>query len=398
MSSRVPPQSFRVLHCLRAPVGGLFRHVCDLAAAQSEAGHSVGVLCADKPNDPQTLDRLSALERHCNLGVTRIGLGRMPGVSDLRAVLATSRKIREIKPDVLHGHGAKGGLLARCTPASKPHPVRVYTPHGGSIHYAPNSVSGVLFGAAEKVMLARTDGLIFESEFARSVFSKRFGELPINTQIVHNGLALEEFDPIPLIEDPADFLFLGEIRELKGIFTLLDAISKIASHRAIRVDVAGDGPDMAAFRAAIETRSLTGSVNVLGQVPAREALARARAVVLPSHQDSFPYVALEAAAAGRPLIATSTGGVPEIFGPFVRSLIDPANVQELHNAMEHFLDHEADHMRLAQKLRDHVRHQFSLSGMAAGVASAYANALAGSVRKHDAVADSSPNPKLDAAE
>ena len=106
MSTRVPTYPYRILHCLRAPVGGLFRHVCDLAKAQSEAGCAVGVLCADEPNDPQTRERISGLEQHCELGVSRISLGRMPGFSDAKALMATAHMLRELAPEVLHGHGA----------------------------------------------------------------------------------------------------------------------------------------------------------------------------------------------------------------------------------------------------------------------------------------------------
>ncbi len=397
MSTRVPTYPFRILHCLRAPVGGLFRHVCDLARAQSDAGCAVGVLCADEPNDKQTLERISELAKHCELGVTRIGLGRLPGFSDLKALMATTYKLRELKPDVLHGHGAKGGLLARCAPGSEPL-ARIYTPHGGSIHYAPNSPVGLMFGLAERLMLKRTDGLILESGFARSIFEQRFGELPTNTQVVHNGLAESEFAPVSTKSDPADFLFLGEIRELKGIYTLLDAVAEIATLRPVTVDIAGDGPEMAAFTAAVETRSLSHSVRILGKVPARDAFARARAVVLPSHNDSFPYVALEAAAAGKPLIATSTGGIPEIFGSLADRLVKPGDAQALRGAMEQFLENEAKYIRDAGDLRTHVRDQFSLIGMARGVAGVYAGAATERLGEPNGHSNSKPHAKLDAAE
>lgn len=397
MSTRVPTHPFRILHCLRAPVGGLFRHVCDLAKAQSNAGYAVGVLCADRPNDQQTLERISKLANHCALGVTRIGLGRMPGLSDAKALMATTYKLREVQPDVLHGHGAKGGLLARCASSSQPI-ARIYTPHGGSIHYAPNSPVGFMFGLAERLMLKRTHGLILESDFAKSVFEQRFGDLPANTQVVHNGLAESEFAPVSTKSDPADFLFLGEIRELKGIYTLLDAVAEIATRRPVTVDIAGDGPEMAAFAAAVEAGSLSHAVRILGKVPARDAFARARAVLLPSHNDSFPYVALEAAAAGKPLIATSTGGIPEIFGPLADRLIKPGDAQALQGAMEQFLENEAEYIRDAGDLRTYVRNQFSLHAMAGGVAAVYADSGLNQLGEPNGPSNMTSHAKLDAAE
>ncbi len=397
MSTRVPAKPFRILHCLRAPVGGLFRHVCDLAQAQTDAGHAVGVLCADEPNDVRTQARIAELKETCALGVTRISLGRFPGMSDVKALWATSAMVRELAPTVLHGHGAKGGVLSRFALSSTPI-ARIYTPHGGSVHYAANSVLGQLFGFAERRMLARTDGLIFESEFARSVFADRYGALPTNTQVVHNGLAPSEFDPLTLADNPADFLFLGEIRALKGVFTLLDAVAGIAADRKFRVDIAGDGPDMDAFRSAVEARSLTGVVNTLGALPAREAFTRARSIVMPSHHDSFPYVALEAAAAGKPLIATSTGGIPEIFGPFAGRLVEPANANALQSAMERFLDDEAQYLRDADRLRQLVRERFSLNRMAEEISGVYATALMGCPPERDKAREGIPISKMGAAE
>lgn len=397
MSTHRGDKKFRILHCLRAPVGGLFRHVCDVAKAQSDAGHAVGVLCADEPNDPMTLERISDLEKFCALGVFRIGLGRMPGISDVKALIATSKKVNELKPNILHGHGAKGGLLARFATSSEP-VARVYTPHGGTVHYQPYSLAGAAFGFAERIMMTRTDGLIFESDFARSIFSKRFGSMPDNTRVVHNGLLPNEFASVTNQSDQADFLFLGEIRELKGIYTLLEAVARIAASRKITLNIAGDGPDMDAFRADIQSRGLTGSINLMGMTPAREAFASARAVLLPSHRDSFPYVALEVAAAGKPLIATSTGGIPEIFGPFADRLLEPGNVDALACEMTRFLNHPFEFSQDAISLREHVKTYFSTTVMADGISKVYAVANKNVLSTDVTQSEFNPRTSLDAAE
>ncbi len=380
MSKNSPDRrSLRIVHCLRAPVGGLFRHVCDIARVQSQSGHEVGILCADEPHDPMTEERLANLKSYCSLGITRISLGRLPGVSDIRALVAGARKMSEVRPDIVHGHGAKGGLLARLVYTRQPI-VRVYTPHGGSIHYPPKSLAGLVFGAAERFMLRRTDGLIFESEFARSVFSDRFGVLPDNAVVVHNGVADEEFRPISPAEDVADFVFLGELRELKGIFTLLDAFGTLsrqatAAGHALSLAIVGDGPDAGAFRSRISDLGLGSQVRLLGVMSAREAFARGRIVVMPSHRDSFPYVALEAAAAGKPLIATRTGGIPEIFGSCAEKLVSPGDATALAERMAEYLNDQAFATRTSGHLQERVRSHFSAGKMASGVLDVYHAAL-----------------------
>ncbi|MEZ5873700.1 MAG: glycosyltransferase family 4 protein [Hyphomicrobiales bacterium] len=137
--------NFRILHCLRAPVGGLFRHVHDLAIGQAELGAEVGVVCDSRTGGSEIDVALSRLEDSCSLGVTRLPMTRRPGLNDWH----TYRKIRKIANkldvDVLHGHGAKGGAYARLA-GRKLRKRRgtkvVYTPHGGVLHYSPSTPSG----------------------------------------------------------------------------------------------------------------------------------------------------------------------------------------------------------------------------------------------------------------
>jgi len=369
-SKAVPSKGTKVLHCLRAPVGGLFRHVCDLTRAQRDSGYDVGVMCSDEPNDASTLDKLSHLNTFCSLGVERISLGRLPGVSDLRALRICSRLVHQLQPDIVHGHGAKGGLLARLVRAENPI-ARVYTPHGGSVHFSPSSLSGIVFGAAERLMMKRTDGLIFESSFARNVFAARFGALPATVSVVHNGLAPEEFEDVPPVPSPADFVFLGELRTLKGVFTLIEAIALLRAKGPVSLALVGDGPDRAALVAKIASMNLTSQIRLLGAMPARAAFAQGQIVVMPSHHDSFPYVALEAAAAGKPLVATRTGGIPEIFGPFANSLVTPGDAKALASAMYAQLNDPSGAHNAAAKLRTRVRSHFSINEMAQGVTNVY---------------------------
>lgn len=367
------PAGPKVLHCLRAPVGGLFRHVRDLVRAQSAMGFRVGILCADEPNDTLTLSRLAALESFCSLGITRLALGRMPGVSDVKALLSAGWLIEDMQPDVLHGHGAKGGLISRMVRAPT-HVARIYTPHGGTIHFPPLSPGGLVFGLAERFMMKRTHGLIFESGFARSVFEERFGFGGECAAVVYNGVTEAEFEPVTLVEKPADFLFLGELRALKGIFTLLYAVRKVSDERKISVAVVGSGPDENAFRERVEALGLQDRVCMHGVLPARKAFALGRAVVMPSHHDSFPYVALETAAVGRPLIATRTGGIPEIFGAQAEHLVTPQSVDSLREALLSFLDDPQTHMGRAETLQKFVATEFSVRRMALGVAMVYRHA------------------------
>ncbi len=84
-------ERLRILHCFRAPVGGLFRHVLDLSGEQAARGHDVGYIIDSTIADALTESRLAKAATHLNLGITRIPMGRRPGPGDL----ATSRAVRD---------------------------------------------------------------------------------------------------------------------------------------------------------------------------------------------------------------------------------------------------------------------------------------------------------------
>lgn len=97
---------------LRAPVGGLFRHVGDLTAELAARGHAVGIV-ADTEGDARTEARFAELGPHASLGIHRLPMPRVLGLNDVTTPLALNALARRLDIDVVHGHGAKGGFAAR---------------------------------------------------------------------------------------------------------------------------------------------------------------------------------------------------------------------------------------------------------------------------------------------
>ncbi len=137
-----PGGSLNILHVFRAPVGGLFRHVVDLVRGQAARGHRVGVIADSTTGGERAETTLAALSQSLSLGLTRVPMSRQVGTSDVGAVRHVAARLADTKADVVHGHGAKGGAYARLTRGSA---IRVYTPHGGSLHYGWNSPVGFLY-------------------------------------------------------------------------------------------------------------------------------------------------------------------------------------------------------------------------------------------------------------
>jgi glycosyltransferase involved in cell wall biosynthesis len=143
----------------------------------------------------------------------------------------------------------------------------------------------------------------------------------------------------------------------------------------VTATLVGDGPDRAALLAQVERNNLSRAIRFMAAMPAREALALGWVMVAPSRAESLPYVVLEAAAAGKPLITTNVGGIPEIYGPLSDRLVPAVDAMALARAIARALDRPDDATETAQRLRDRVASLFSVDAMVDGALSAYGTAL-----------------------
>jgi glycosyltransferase involved in cell wall biosynthesis len=362
----------KILHVLRAPVGGLFRHVLDLAQGQAARGHRVGIVAGQSAARSSADTRLDALAGQLALGVSRIPIQRQIGLGDAVAVRHVTRALAEAEPDVVHGHGAKGGAFARLAAGSG---IRVYTPHGGSLHYGRWTPQGLIYRVAERILLWRTDLLLFESDFARKTYQASIGA-PKMARVVHNGVGPAEFEPVTPEPGASDIVAVGELRYLKGIDVLIEAISQLdGKGRKLTATIVGEGPDAQSLQQLTAQHGLSGAIRFAGYQPARQAFSLGRLLVVPSRAESLPYIVLEAAAAGVPMITTRVGGIPEIFET-AEPLLPPGDSSALAQAITAALDDLTAAQAAAQQLRKRVRNLFSQDSMVAGVLAAYQEAIA----------------------
>jgi glycosyltransferase involved in cell wall biosynthesis len=279
-------------------------------------------------------------------------------------------------PDVLHGHGAKGAALARLTPSAA-NAIRVYTPHGGSLIYCPGTLSGNFYRTLEWLLNWRTDLFLFESGYIADVFRAQVDQPHAMVRIVRNGIGEGEFDPVAPRPDATDLVVVGELRPVKAIDVLIEAIAILKqSGRRVTATIAGEGPEGTALKSQAERLGVAGQVRFIGHFPARQAFALGRTFVIPSRAESLPYVVLEAAAAGVPIIATNVGGVPEIFGPQAANLIPPDDIGALIAAISAAIDDPGQMRNAAQATKMRVRSEFSLSTMVECNLAAYREAIA----------------------
>ena len=369
-----PP--LRILHATRAPVGGIFRHILDLANGQADRGHHVGIIADSLTGGERAEQALAEIAPRLKLDVHRLAIRREPLPTDVMVWARFQRLIRQLKPDVLHGHGAKAGAFIRLKTAAEGR-IRVYTPHGGSLHYPLSTLKGNIYTRVERALMNDTDLFLFESAFARDTYQRTIGAPKGLVRCVFNGVTANEFDSVVKAEDATDLLYVGEFRHIKGADLLIDAVARLrADGRPVTLTLAGDGEESENLKAQVQRLGLGEAVRFIGHVKARYGFSKGSLLVVPSRGDSMPYVVIEAAAAGIPMIAANVGGIPEIFGAHTDALFAPNIVPALADAIETTLEDPAAAQERARLLRERVFLHFSQKAMVEGVLTGYRDAFA----------------------
>ncbi len=370
------PASLKILHILRAPLGGLFRHVLDVAQGQAARGHRIGLIVDSTTGGARANEMLAQLAPKMALNIARVPIARQLGFGDIGALQFVAQRIASIEPDVVHGHGAKGAALARLAPRGET-TIRVYTPHGGSLVYAPGSTVGGFYRVLERLLNARTDLFLFESEYIEQMFRDKIGAPHGLVRVVRNGVGDADLTPVVARPDAADIVCVGELRGVKAIDVLIEALAML-NHcgRRFTATIAGDGPQREELAALAQRFGVDDQIRFVGFKPAREAFAMGKLLVVCSRAESLPYVVLEAAAAAMPIVSTRVGGIGEIFGPEAGRLIPADDVVALAHAILGALDDPAQLHVLAQALNARVREEFTVDKMVDSGLAAYREALA----------------------
>ncbi|MGV1013353.1 MAG: glycosyltransferase family 4 protein [Methyloceanibacter sp.] len=357
----------RILHCLHAPLGGVLRHVHDLAQGQAELGAEIGVVCGAQGDDADTGAALTRLSYPCSLGIARMKMPSRVGLAGWLTASKIAKLAAKLNIDVLHGHGAEGGAYARLAARKLKRKGRrikaVYTPHGGTLYHSPASLIGRFTQMTERRLVPLTDGLIFDSRFARQLHVERVGPPNCPVRIIPNGLYRHEVYESLLEDDAADFVFIGELSKKKGVDIFLEAMAANQTLFSGKAIIVGSGPEEEHFKRLARKLRLGTQVTFTGPLSARTAFFRARCVVVPSRAESFPYVVLEAAAARMPLIATNVGGIGEIVGHVPMKLIPPNDVAALASQLRLFLAEPKAFLARAVMLQKRVAERFTVEKM-----------------------------------
>jgi glycosyltransferase involved in cell wall biosynthesis len=358
----------RILMLTQPTDGGVFQHVSRLCEGLAARGHEPIVAgpfhgrAPGLPAEPLRLEMVRAVTP----------------AADARAVAATARLVRRVRPAIVHAHSSKAGAVARLARPAFPGTPLVYTPHGYAFAgYFESERERARYRAVERALapLASIVLCVCEAErrLAASVGPER------RTRVVHNGIPDPPPAPVhpalaPLRERGPVVAVLTLLRPGKGIETLVDALpSVLDAHPSASVAVAGQGPDREAIEARARERGVAGALHLIGETAGPiPLLAGADVFVSASWAESFPYSVLEAMAAGLPVVATDVGGTAEAVAHDVTGLVvPPRDPAALAAAIAELLADPARRARLGDAGRRRVRERFTIERMLEGTTAVY---------------------------
>jgi len=329
--------------------GGTAQHVAALAAGCGDAGVAVSVLAP-----AATLRRLRS-----GTAAVPLAIGDRPRpLRDARSVARLRTWLNAWRPDVVHAHGVRAGAFAAVAIGLTRRAAR--PAFAVTVHNAPPdgpAVSGV-HAVLERICARRADLVLCASadlatrlrtRGAAAVEEVHVAAPPRAAATAAEAAAAR--DKIAETGRPV-ILAVGRLAPQKGLDVLIDAAARWRRRdpRPVTV-IVGDGPQARSLRAQA-ARQAEGDVRLLGardDVPA--LLAAADVVVVPSRWDARALIVQEAMQAGRPIVASRVGGIPDVTGDDGAVLVSPGDPDELAAAVTAVLDDPATAARLASAAR-----------------------------------------------
>jgi glycosyltransferase involved in cell wall biosynthesis len=358
----------RVAFVVGTTAGGTGAHVRMLAAGLTRRGMAVSVF---GPGSAAAILGVASLR---GVGFTPVEFGDRPHPGDAAAVLRLRRALRAAPPGVVHAHGLRAGALTvlALTATRRRRPAIVVT-----VHNAPPDGGGAavrVYRVLERIV-AHGAGLVLcvspdLERRMRAAGARRVGravvpapDMPAGTRPNRRADGQQAPDPpaeghtVPaapstqvspgaLAAGVPIVLAAGRLAPQKGFGVLLEAAARWPDlEPAPLLVIAGDGP------LAGELRARAAALGVRAEFPGRRddipaLLASAAVFVLPSLWEGQPLVLQEALRAGVPVVATRTGGIPDLTGDDAALLVPPGDAARLADAIRSVLGDPALGTRL----------------------------------------------------
>ncbi|MBL4928210.1 glycosyltransferase family 4 protein [Fuscibacter oryzae] len=258
----------------------------------------------------------------------------------------------------LHAHFGTNSATVALLARQMGGPEYSFTTHGPEEFDAPHALAlGDKIAGAKAVVAISSYG---RSQLCRWTPPDNWGKIAV----VHCGIEPGAFaTPSPLPEGGPHLVAIGRLAGQKGFGLLIEAMALAAPTLPdLHLTLVGDGELRGQIEGAIARAGLGTRIHLAGwqdEAGVKQALAKATALILPSFAEGLPVVVMEAMAAGRPVIATSIAGVPELVTPEVGWLVPAGDAATLADAIAKLAATPRDTLQamgLAARKRVFARH------------------------------------------
>lgn len=287
-------------------IGGASIHLLDLATGILSMGIDVTVLVGG--NGP-LIQSLSNRGIHC-ISLKHLKRDIAP-VSDYLAFRELRRHLKKLKPDIVHLHSSKAGVLGRLAARSVSIPT-VFTAHGWAFTEGVSPTRRVIYRQIERYMARFSNRIITVSDYDRNLaLAAGVGSNSLITT-VHNGIPNLQNEPQEKEQDDSvTMIMVARFDKPKDHESVIRAVTGLHSTKW-KLHLVGDGPTYRQSKELARRNGIEDKVCFPGlcdDVP--ERLARADIFILMSNWEGLPLSILEAMRASLPTIASNVGGVPE---------------------------------------------------------------------------------------
>lgn len=382
----------RIMHIsTRLILGGSQENTVLSCEGQAARGHAVSLVFGPIYGPEGSL--LERVERHGGIETIETPnlVRELAPWRDWRCLRDLRALIHDWKPDVVHTHSSKAGILGRFAAWKERVPAVIHTVHGPPFHRYEKAWRNVLYIAAERAAAKRCHAIVCVAEAMRDQFLERSIGRAEQYEIVYSGMEVEPFlDPgvtrsemraeLGLKDDDLVLGTIARLAELKGHDDLLDALRPVLAARGnLKLLWVGDGWWRERLEARIREMKLSDRIVLTGLVPLEMIPRYLRAMDMlahPSYREGLPRTVTQALLSGVPAIAYDVDGTREIcLDRITGRLIQPGDIEGLRDAVLWMIDHPDDRREMGERGRAMCREKFAAATMVGDLERVYAACL-----------------------
>jgi glycosyltransferase involved in cell wall biosynthesis len=371
-------------------IGGPPYHVSMLSGRLDRARFET-LLAYGRVGPGEASSEFLAQQEGCSVSVVPGLTPEVRPIADLRALVELVRLIRRYRPHIVHTHTAKAGFVGRLAAVLTPgrRPIVVHTYHGHVLEGYFGRKTSAVYRFLEQRLARISDCLIGVSQATVDDLVRlqvaprdRFHVVPLGLDLrrflhpdAHAAATLRE----RCGTSPSEVLvaYVGRLVPIKRVDLVLRAIAGARQGGApVRLVVAGDGQSRTSLEVLADELGIADAVCFLGYLPdARTVAAAADIAILSSDNEGTPVWLIEASAAGRPAVATSVGGVPDVVRPGSGVLVGRGDHKALAEGVAQLAGDPELRAQMGARAREHVIRSFSIERLLRDIEALYQELL-----------------------